>query len=308
MAGEPLSYKDVVKAALWRPVQTRLLGAMPVTQMMLVGFGLAGFVNPGFWLLGVGAVVAWIGGRSSSERFQRLLQAQRIAARTESAEVRMQKLFERLQPASQSRYRALVVQCREVLGLGGTDSDGSPTDIRAGNLNQLLWLFLRLLASREGIQDTVARVDRRQLEGNIATLKSRLGAAGDPEGALARSLKATLDIQEKRLANLDNAANSLAVIDAELERIETQVRLVREEAAMSGGSPDMLSARLDAVSSTLSETSRWMDQHSELFSDMASADFDSSVPVPAVPRLPGEEEEAERTPPPPRPRQGQRPR
>jgi hypothetical protein len=309
MAGEPLSYKDVVKAALWKPVQTRLLGAMPVTQMLLVGFGLAGFVNPGFWLLGVGAMVAWVGGRSSSERFQRLLQAQRIAARTESAEVRMQKLFERLQPASQSRYRALVVQCREVLGLGGTDSDGSPTDIRAGNLNQLLWLFLRLLASREGIQDTVARVDRRQLEVNIGTLKSRLGAVGDPDSALARSLKATLEIQEKRLVNLDNAANSLAVIDAELERIDTQVRLVREEAAMSGGSPDMLSARLDAVSSTLSETSRWMDQHSELFTDMASADFDSSVPVPAVPAVRGEETEEVRTPPPvPRPRQGQRQR
>jgi hypothetical protein len=307
MAGEPLSYKDVVKAALWRPVRTRLLGAMPVTQMLLVGFGLAGFVNPGFWLLGVGAMVAWVGGRSSSERFQKLLQAQRIAARTESAEVRMQKLFDRLQPASQSRYRALVMQCREVLGLGGTDSDGSPTDIRAGNLNQLLWLFLRLLASREGIQDTVARVDRRQLEANIESLKSRLGAAGDPDGALARSLKATLEIQEKRLGNLDAAANSLAVIDAELERIETQVRLVREEAAMSGGSPDVLSARLDAVSSTLSETSRWMDQHSELFSDMASADFDSRVPVPAVPRMPDEEDE--RTPPPiPRPRQGQRQR
>jgi hypothetical protein len=280
---------------------------MPVTQMLLVGFGLAGLVNPGFWLLGLGAMVAWVGGRSSSERFQRLLQAQRIAARTESAEVRMQKLFERLQPASQSRYRALVVQCREVLGLGGTDSDGSPTDIRAGNLNQLLWLFLRLLASREGIQDTVARVDRRQLEANIGTLKSRLGGAGDPDGALARSLKATLEIQEKRLVNLDNAANSLAVIDAELERIETQVRLVREESAMSGGSPDMLSARLDAVSSTLSETSRWMDQHSELFTDMSSADFDSRVPVPAVPTVAGEEEA--RTPPPvPRPRQGQRQR
>jgi hypothetical protein len=281
---------------------------MPVTQMLLVAFGLAGFVNPGFWLLGVGALVAWVGGRSSSERFQRLLQAQRIAARTESAEVRMQKLFERLQPASQSRYRALVVQCREVLGLGGTDSDGSPTDIRAGNLNQLLWLFLRLLASREGIQDTVARVDRRQLEVNIGTLKSRLGAAGDPDSALARSLKATLEIQEKRLVNLDNAANSLAVIDAELERIETQVRLVREEAAMSGGSPDMLSARLDAVSSTLSETSRWMDQHSELFTDMASADFDSRLPVPAVPAVPGEEEAARTPPPVPRPRQGQRQR
>jgi len=307
MAAEPLSYKDVVKAALWKPVQTRLLGAMPVTQMLLVAFGLAGFVNPGFWLLGLGAMIAWVGGRSSSERFQRLLQAQRIAARTESAEVRMQKLFDRLQPASQSRYRALVVQCREVLGLGGTDSDGSPTDIRAGNLNQMLWLFLRLLASREGIQDTVARVDRRQLEANIETLKGRLAAVADPESALGRSLRATIEIQEKRLANLDNAANSLAVIDAELERIETQVRLVREESAMSG-SPDALSARLDAVSSTLSETSRWMDQHAELFTDMATADFDSSVPVPSVPRLPGEDEEQKAPPPIPRPRQGQRQR
>jgi hypothetical protein len=280
---------------------------MPVTQMLLAGFGLAGFVNPGFWLLGLGALVAWVGGRSSSDRFQRLLQAQRIAARAETAEVRMQKLYERLQPASQGRYRALVVQCREVLGLGGTESDGSPTDIRAGNLNQMLWLFLRLLASREGIQDTVARVDRRQLEANIATLQGRLGAVSDPDSPLGRSLKATLEIQQKRLANLDTAANNLAVVDAELERIEQQVRLVREESAVSG-SPAALSARLDAVSSTLSETSRWMDQHAELFTDAASADFDSSVPVPAVPRLPGEDE-AETAPPPlPRPRQGQRQR
>jgi len=307
MAGEPLSYKDVVKAALWKPVQTRLLGAMPITQMLLVAFGLAGFVNPGFWLLGLGAVVAWVGGRSSSERFQRLLQAQRIAARAESAEERMQRLFDRLQPASQSRYRALVVQCREILGLGGTESDGSPTDIRAGNLNQLLWLFLRLLASREGIQDTVARVDRRQLEANIQTMKGRLAAVADPESALGRSLKATLEIQEKRLANLDHAANSLAVIDAELERIEQQVRLVREESAVST-SPDAISARLDAVSSTLSETSRWMDQHAELFTDAASADIDTTMPMPSVPRLPEEAEDQKGPPPVPRPRQGQRQR
>lgn len=308
MAGEPLSYWDVVKAAFWKPVRSRVLGAMPLTQMLLVSCGLAGFFNPGFWLLGLAAIVALVGGRSSSARFQKLMEAERLAARAEGAEDRMQKAYERLQPASQSRYRALVLQCREILGMGGGIDEGKISDFRAGNLSQLLWLFLRLLASREGIQDTVARVDRKQLEANIGTLKSRLGAAGDPDGALARSLKATLEIQEKRLVNLDNAANSLAVIDAELERIETQVRLVREEAAMSGGSPDMLSARLDAVSSTLLETSRWMDQHSELFTDMASSDFDSRVPVPEVPAVRGEEEEAPVPPPVPRPRQGQRQR
>jgi hypothetical protein len=159
-------------------------------------------------------------------------------------------------------------------------------DFRAGNLNQMLWLFLRLLASREAITDTIARVDRRQLESGLESLKARLAGAPDPEGALARSLRATLEIQEKRLANLDGATHSLAVIDAELERIEQQVRLVREESAVSR-SPEALSARLDAVSSTLSETSRWMDRHSDLMSDMAALDLDSAG-VPSLPRTPAE--------------------
>jgi hypothetical protein len=275
---------------------------MPLTQMLLAAFGLAGFFNPGFWLLGLAAIVAFVGGRSSTARFQKLVDAQRIAARAESAEDRMKAAYERLEPASQSRYRALVLQCREILGLGSTAGESPVSDFRTGNLNQLLWLFLRLLASREGIQDTLARVDRRQLEAGIESLRGRVERAGDPEGPLARSLKATLEIQEKRLANLDGATSNLAVIDAELERIEQQVRLLREESAVSGR-PEVLSARLDAVSSTLSETSRWMDQHADLFSDMATADLDSEA-VPSVPSLPAEPE-GER-PPLPRPRAGER--
>ncbi len=303
MAGEPLSYWQIVKAAFWKPIRSRVLGAMPLTQMLLAAFGLAGFFNPGFWLLGLAALVAIVGGRSSSARFQKLLEAERIAARAEGAEDRMQKAYERLQPASQSRYRAVVLQCREILGLGAID-DRKVTDFRAGNLNQLLWLFLRLLASRESIQDTLARVDRRQLEAGVASLRTRLTTVADQEGALARSLKATLEIQEKRLANLDTAANNLAVIDAELERIEQQVRLVREESAVSG-SPEVLSARLDAVSSTLSETSRWMDQHAELFTDLSSSDLDATLPPMPRTSVPAEPE-ARSSPPPPRPRTGQR--
>jgi hypothetical protein len=312
MAGEPMSYWDYVKAAFWKPVRSRVLGAMPLTQMLLVSFGLAGFVNPGFWLLGLAGIVAFVGGRSASERFQKLVEGERLLARSGNAEDRMKAAYDRLQPASQARYRALVVVCREVLGLGAGAGEGGASDFRAGNLNQMLWLFLRLLASRESITDTIARVDRRQLESGLESLKTRLASAGDPEGALARSLRATLEIQEKRLANLDGATNSLAVIDAELERIEQQVRLVREESAVSR-SPEALSARLDAVSSTLSETSRWMDQHSDLMSDMTSLDLDAAS-VPALPRTPGEaplepeESEEEQPKRPPRPRVGQRQR
>jgi len=307
MPGEPLSYWDFLKAAFWRPARSRVLGAMPLTQMLLVAFGLAGFFNPGFWLLGLAAVVAFVGGRSASARFQTLIQGERLLARqaerAQGADDRMQRAYTRLEPSSQRRYGALVEQCREILGLASPAAEtGGFTDLRAGNLNQLLWLFLRLLTSRELIQDTLARVDRRQLEQGIESLRGRVAAAGEPDGALARSLKATLEIQEKRLANLETATKNLAVIDAELERIEQQVRLVREESAVSGG-PEVLSARLDAVSATLSETSRWMDQNAELFSSLATDDLDSGT-VRSLPRTPA----VESAPPPPvpRPRTGQR--
>ena len=306
MGDGPLSYWDYLKAAFWKPVRTRILGAMPLTQMLLAAFGLAGFFNPGFWLLGLAAVVAFVGGRSASERFQKLIEGERLLARQGTAEDRMKGLYDRLEPASQSRYRALVVVCREILGLGAGAGESGLTDFRAGNLNQLLSLFLRLLASREAITDTLARVDRRQLDAALQNLKARVAAAGDPEGALARSLQATLEIQQKRLANLDTATNNLAVVDAELERIEQQVRLVREESAVSR-SPEAISARLDAVSRTLGETSRFLDQHAEIFADMTTTDIDAS----AVPPLPTEAEEEQpepASPRPPRPRVGQKQR
>jgi len=84
---------------------------------------------------------------------------------------------------------------------------------------------------------------------------------------------------------------------------------VREESAVSR-SPEALSARLDAVSSTLSETSRWMDQHADLMTDLTSADLDDAMPtIPRAPAEPLAEPEPEETSPrPPRPRQGQKQR
>jgi hypothetical protein len=304
--GEKLSYWDFVKEAFLRPFRSRALGALPLTQMLLVSFGLAGLFNPGFWLLGLAFLVSLVGGRSASARFQKLIEAERLAQRSHGADDRMQLVYSRLSSTSQRRYRDLVVLCREILGLAAVPGD-KVTDFRAGNLNQLLFLFLRLLSSREGIEDTLTRVDRRQLEGDIESLRQRIAGVPDADGALARSLKATLEIQEKRLANLDAASANLAVIDSELERIEQQVRLVREESAISGR-PEALSARLDAVSSTLSETSRWMDQHSDLLTDLATSDLDTtSVPdVPRLPSLPPGEGERSLPPPPPRPRQRER--
>ncbi len=305
MAGEALTFWDFVKAAFYRRARLPLLGAMPVNQMALAAFALLGFVNPGFWFLGAALELAYLGSLSSSARFQKLVEGERLQARQRGWEASIQRAFAQLPAAAQLRYQALLQRCGHILGITTpVDSTGVLSDLRAGTLNQLLWLFLRLLSSRELILATLEQVKEGELERDVQRLQERL-AAVEADSPLARSLQATLDIQKKRLENLAAARANLAVVEAELERIEQQVRLIEEESAVAGG-PDVLSARLDAVSSTLLETSRWMDQHAEFFRSLGGED--EAVPA-VLPRLPAPaslSEPAPEPPPLPRPRAGQK--
>ncbi len=160
--------------------------------------------------------------------------------------------------------------------------------MRGRSLNQMLWIFLRLLRSREVIADNIENLDRRELLATIAKLEGQLDEAGSKSSALARSLSGTLEINRKRMENLDRAEESLLVIDAELQRIEQQVQLLREEAAVSGN-PDLLSSRLDAVTSTMDETSRWMDANSDLFSTLGPVEEGGGMELPPAPQRTSEE-------------------
>ena len=282
-----LGYWDYVKAAFHRTVNVPLLGAMPANKMALAVFGVLGLVNPGFWFLAAAAEVVYLGLLSSSLRFQKLVQGERLLERAESHDARVSAAFQRLERPSQGRYRALVDECRQILGLARPQGSSEVLQgLRTGNLNELLSLFIRLLTSRELILSTRARVNPSQLQEDIEVSRKRVEAA-EADSPLARSLRATLAIQEKRMANLGTAEHNLAVVDAELERIEQQVRLIREESAVSGG-PEMLSARLDAVSSTLTETSRWMDQNADLFSSLGTDD-ELPATLPTLPKAPAVE-------------------
>jgi hypothetical protein len=292
MAAAGITYFDYLKAAFHRRVDVPQLGHIPLNKMALGVFAVLGMANPGFWFLGAAAELIYLIGVGGSPRFQKVIDGERLLAAQEGWEGKVQAAVERLSKAGRERYRNLLAKCRLILGLGATlasDSLGGARDLRAQNLNQLLWIFLRLLSSREAIDDNVQGISRQELTADVARVEERLaGVAADADGALARSLQGTLAIQKKRLENLDRAAGSLAVIDAELERIEQQVELIREESAVSGR-PEFLSARLDAVTSTMSETSRWMDEHADFFGSLA-ADEETS-PAAALPSLRQSEKE-----------------
>ncbi|HOX27034.1 MAG TPA: hypothetical protein PLL30_15045 [Candidatus Krumholzibacteria bacterium] len=307
MTKDRLTYWDYVKAAFWRGPRAPLLGRMPVNQMALLAVGLLGLVNPGFWMAGAAAEVGYLALLSSNQRFQKLVQGEHLLGAQQQFDHKVQQTVNALPAEARDRFRRLLAECELILGIPSDLDSGQPgalADLRSGGLNQLLALFLRLLTSQQSILANLAQVDRGSLEQELARLRERLTTA-EKDSALARSLAATLDIQTKRLANLQRAQDSLAVMDAELERIERQVRLIREESAV-GASPEALSARLDAVTGTLAETSRWMDQNADLLGGLAADVLGSETRT--LPRLDGAESDNPPTASPPPPRRGQRQR
>ncbi len=268
-SGSPLGFFDYVKKAFFWRTQVPLLGHLPFNVAAVAGFGVLGLANPGFWLLGAGLELAYLVGTASNKRFQNLVNAKGAAARHRSSEQRLFDAVQRLERDSQERFYALLTQCREIAAISETLSQGSVasmTKMRTGGLNQMLWIFLRLLTSREVLLDSLKTSQKEVVEQEIGELEERL-AAIDQDTSLARSLRSSLEIQQKRLETLGRSRENLEVVEAELDRIESQVALLREEAAVSGRA-DVLSDRLDSVTGALSETNRWMDQHSELFSGL----------------------------------------
>jgi hypothetical protein len=287
MAGsrEELGFFDYLKAAFRYRPKLPVLGRMPLNQLGLGAFAVLGLASPGFWFLGVAAELVYVMGLASSSRFQAMVRGERILAARESYQEKVRAAHDRLSAASQKRYRRLLSQCQEVLGISEALDDGSLTIVRSartGGLNQLLWIFLRLLTSNELLEDSMNRVDRQAIREELARLEERLGQA-EPDSALARSLQGTLEIERKRLENLETAERSLQVIEAELRRIEQQVKLIREETVV-GGKAEILSGHLDAVTHELSETNRWMEQNAEIFGSLG-ADPLGSAPddLPEIP-------------------------
>lgn len=245
------------------------LGRMPLNPLGLAGFGVLGLITPGFWFLGAALEVGYLALLSSNPRFQATVRGERLLEAKVSYQERVKTALSLLSPDSQQRYRRLLAQCQEMLGISERMDEYDVQQVRSrrtGSLNQLLWIYLRLLSSHDLLEDSTSRVKRDDLEREIARLEKRVSEA-EPGSALAHSLQGTLEIQRKRQSNLENAKGSLAVVRADLERIEQQVVLLREESVVSGKA-ELLSSRFDQVANMLSDTNRWMEQNAEIFGQL----------------------------------------
>lgn len=268
---EALNYWDYVKHAFNWKVRLPLLGHMPLNKLLIVGFAILGFAAPPFWLLGLALEGAYLLFLPGSDRFQKtvqkLIRGEQLLRAQQTWAEKEQQILAGLALEDQRRYGRLWERCAGLQrSSAGAAAVVKVEQLAAGGLAQLLWIFLKLLDSRRRIQDIIDSTSLKELNREIEVLQGKL--AREPEGsAVAKSLKGTLDIQQRRLENYNKADESLKVTEAELDRIEKQITLLAEETAVTSD-PAMMSDRLDGVVQSLQGTTRWMSENAEFFGSL----------------------------------------
>src|SRR5262249_14065353 len=193
-----------------------------------------------------------------------------------NVQTQLQTLFTSLSDGDRRRYQRLATRCQGVLEQQFGRSTESPGfTMQSESLGKLTWMFLRLLVTRQAIlrvvsaatgAATVVRMSdypqappgerTEDLQRRPAELQRRL-ADSTLHDPLRQSIQGQADLLSQRLKRRAEAERKLAFLDAELQRIEEQIELIREQAVLSTD-PETFSHRIDEIGATLSGTADWV--------------------------------------------------
>jgi len=166
------------------------------------------------------------------------------------------------------RFEELHGRCVEmrhlavgVRGASGRDA-GSAEEIRTPGLDRLLWLFLRLLMSKNALDRFLQTMSSEEIKTRLEQLKKDLasaqqavtgGAAGDDR--IVRSLQDSVAMAELRLDNYDRAKKNAQFVSIELDRMESKIQALAEM-AVNRQDPDLISSQVDSAAESMRQTEK----------------------------------------------------
>ena len=196
----------------------------PWNLLFFIGGVVAAAMSPrpdaAFAIVG-GLEIAYLTGLSSIGRFRTAIDA-KLAARARgdtettrasaSSQQSLEKILEGLPAPALRRFLLLRQRCFEMRSItsgirGQADSaNDSAESIRTPALDRLLFLFLRLLVSQNGLDRFLRSTSEKDLEAKLADVRSRLETAkAANDERVTRSLADSLADAELRLDNYKKA-------------------------------------------------------------------------------------------------------
>jgi hypothetical protein len=240
-----------LKAAFFVGVEVPALGRLPVNALAAAGFFILGFGHPGFWFLGLAVEAGIVPALAFNKRFQNVVDAGERQLSSGDAQAKRNSLIELLPVEYKRRLTDLERKCAKVLEVyHNAQAEDYVVDTNREVLENLKWVYLKLLIARfhlltAGTEDTPEALAKK-----IGALESDL-KTGQETPALRQSKAATLDILRRRLANVQRREQSLEEVESDLTRVESQVDLILDNAAMQG-KPQTISTDLELASDLVS--------------------------------------------------------
>lgn len=240
-----------LKAAFLVGAEVPALGRVPINALVAAGFFILGFGHPGFWFLGLAAEAVVLPSLAFNKRFQNVVDARDRQFSTGDSQAKRDSLVQLLPSDYKRRLADLERKCDKVLEVfRNGQAEDYVVDANREALTNLKWVYLKLLIARyhlltAGTDDTPGSLAKK-IDGLQADLKN-----SQDTPALRQSKLATLDILKRRLANVQRREQSLEEVESDLTRVESQVDLILDNAAMQG-KPQTISTDLELASDLVS--------------------------------------------------------
>jgi hypothetical protein len=245
--------RRALKAAFLLRVPLQGLGALPLNVLAVSGFAILGLGHPGFWLLGAGLEAGYLALLAGNRRFQRLVDGQGALALQQEAAARRDQLVHRLAAGAQNALRAQEAKCERIKALYAQRGlSDAVIEANRDTLRKLVWTYLKLLLARDSLESEETWTNEDALKRQMQTAEKELGQAGLNE-SVRESKQATLGIFRRRLENRARRSELLEEIKTDLARIEAQLDLAVENAAMQERQPEV-SANLRLASDLLDQS------------------------------------------------------
>ena len=161
-----------------------------------------------------------------------------------------------LSPQYRQRFEALLMRCLEMKAITrgvGSQSASSSEDLSTPALDRLLWIFLRLLKSQQGLDRFLRSTNEGEIRARIDEVKAKLNGTTAQEERFKRSLEDNAAAQEIRLENYKKAGENAEFVRLELDRIEAKIQAL-VESSVNRQDPNVLSSQIEGVTASVQST------------------------------------------------------
>jgi hypothetical protein len=262
------------------------LGFLSAQVLGLIA-GLTLYVLGWIYLPDLAVFRRWVDRRREGSK--RADEAQKVADFTQ----RRDALLRSLTPQRRERYGRLVQVCRDIETATADNllaSAEPATDPRLRKLDELMWTYLRLLGIEESLEQFLeterrenvpallkeAEAEATRLKTEVDALKAKGGDSTlETRQRYLGSRLERLEVLRKRQQRTSQAEANQALVVAEQERLDQQIKLIRADAVATKNA-ETLTARIDATVEHLDQTNKWLselDEFKDLVGDMPSTEL-----------------------------------